>query len=249
MAVSTRKAENVERKVTEKSKMTVSVATANENVHIRTNSYVLNKVQALKKKLQQCEQEHLVYEMKQNRNFVMKFSPAAYELAKLVVVENLYSEAFSKLYFIESGINEDECRYQVGSIFRIFNRKKDNFKGNYLKFTINFYHTTSSVLVNGNRVDIFENELFEQICSQIKGACTKLDIVNDKISSALSELDKNDSQNLDNGLKEIKGNSTIEEDSIMALDGQLENSNLESATESSQVSQNSIDTNIGRTDV
>ena len=35
----------------------------------------------------------------------------------------------------------------------------------------------------------------------------------------------------------------------MALDNQLENSNLESATESSQVSQNSIDTNIGRTDV
>ena len=123
MAVSTRKAENVERKVTEKSEMTVSVPAANENVHVRTNSYVLNKVQALKKKLQQCEQEHLVYEMKQNRNFVMKFSPAAYELAKLVV-ENLYSEAFSKLYFIESGLNEDECRYQVGSIFRIFNRKK-----------------------------------------------------------------------------------------------------------------------------
>ena len=124
MAVSTRKAENVERKVTEKSEMTVSVVTANENVHVRTNSYVLNKVQALKKKLQQCEQEHLVYEMKQNRNFVMKFSAAAYELGKLFVLENLYSEAFSKLYFIESGINEDECRYQVGSIFRIFNRKK-----------------------------------------------------------------------------------------------------------------------------
>ena len=104
--------------------MTVSVAAANQDVHVRTNSYVLNKVQALKKKLQQCEQEHLAYEMKQNRNFVMKFSPAAYEHAKLVVVENLYSDAFLKLYFIESGINEDECRYQVGSFFRIFNRKK-----------------------------------------------------------------------------------------------------------------------------
>ena len=54
MAVSTRKAENVERKVTEKSDMTVSVTAANQDVHVRTNSYVLNKVQALKKKLQQC---------------------------------------------------------------------------------------------------------------------------------------------------------------------------------------------------
>ena len=52
--------------------------------------------------------------MKQNRNFVMKFSPAAYELVKLAFVENMYREAFAKLYFIESGINEDECRYQVG---------------------------------------------------------------------------------------------------------------------------------------
>ena len=39
--------------------------------------------------------------------------------------------------------NEDECQNQVGLIFRIFNRKKDCSKGMSLKFTINFYHTTS----------------------------------------------------------------------------------------------------------
>ena len=85
------------------------------------------------------------------------------------------------------------------------------------------------MLVKGNRVDIFENELFEPICSEIKGACAKLDIVNDLISSALSELDKNDSKNSDNRMKEIKGNSAIEEDSNMAravIDNQLENKNV-----------------------
>ena len=99
--------------------------------------------------------------------------------------------------FILSSLEKTKTNVDIKSdqFSEFLTAKKGNFKGNHLKFTINFYHSTSSVLVNGNRVDIFENELFDQICSQIKGACTKLDIVNDKISSALSELDKNDSQN------------------------------------------------------
>ena len=42
-------------------------------------------------------------------------------------------------------------------------------------------------------------------------------------------LTKNDSQNSDNRMKEIKGNSAIEEDSNMAravIDNQLENKNV-----------------------
>ena len=109
----------------------------------------------MKKKLRPCESENLSFEMKADKNFVMKYSPAAYELAKLVVVEHLYGDTFTKSYFIEACINEDGCIYQVGSTFRVFNRKKDGSRGTQLKFTINFYYTTSTVLVNGNRVDIF----------------------------------------------------------------------------------------------
>ena len=255
MAVSTRSTESLERRVAEKcDSVSSNFTAANQDTHIRTNDYVLNKVQALKKKLRQCDQEHLVYEMKQNRNFVMKFSPAAYELAKLVVVENLYKEAFFKLYFIESCINEDECRYQVGSIFRIFNRKKDHSKGNYLKFTINFYHTTSSVLVNGNRVDIFENELFESVCSQISNECAKLDVVNDRISSALSEIGSNDTKNPNspnNKLKSIKGNPATEcgDNSRLAVENCDDDNGLDCVAESSQVVRGSVDNDIGRSDV
>ena len=32
-----------------------------------------------------------------------------------------------------------------------------------------FYHTSSSVLVNGNKVDMFERDHFDHICKQIKG--------------------------------------------------------------------------------
>ena len=94
---------------------------------VNSNSYVLNKVKALEKKQAQCEAAHLSYQMK----------PAAYELTKLIVVEELYSDPFYNNFYIESGINEDECQNQVGSIFRIFNRKKDSSKGISLKFTIN----------------------------------------------------------------------------------------------------------------
>ena len=149
---------------------------------VNSNSYVLNKVKALKKKQAQCEAAHLSYQMKPDRNFVMRMSPAAYELTKLIVVEELYSDPFYSNFYIESGINEDECQNQVGSIFRIFNREKDSSKGISLKFTINFYHTTSTILVNGNKVEIFEKELFERICQGIRKYGAKLTIVNEQIS-------------------------------------------------------------------
>ena len=139
---------------------------------------MLNKVKALKKKQTQCEAAHLSYEMKSDRNFVMRLSPAANELTKLIVVEELYSVPFYRNFLIEPGINEDECQNQVGSIFRIFNRKKDCTKGISLKFTISFYHTTSTILVNGNKVDIFERDLFERICEGIRKLGAKLTIVN-----------------------------------------------------------------------
>ena len=55
---------------------------------------------------------------------MMKFSPAANELAKLVVIEHLYSDTLAKQHFVESSINEDKCKYQVGTLFRVFIVKK-----------------------------------------------------------------------------------------------------------------------------
>ena len=204
MAVATRRAGNEPLTVEKDAGVGQNIMS---DVRVVTNSYVLNKVQALKKKLQQCQLEHLSYEMKPNRNFVMKFSPAAYELAKLVVVEHLYSDTFAKQYFIESSINEDECKYQVGSLFRVYNKKKDGSKGIYLKFAINFYHTTSSVLVNGNRVDIFESELFEPICKQIQGSCVKLNIVNEQLSEAISNIENCNTDLINKDLKEIENSN------------------------------------------
>ena len=75
--------------------------------------------------------------------------------------------------------------------FRIFNRKKDCSKGMSLKFTINFYLSTSTILVNGNKVEIFEKELFERICEGIRKYGAKLTIVNEQISMTLIDIERN----------------------------------------------------------
>ena len=84
---------------------------------VHTNSYVLNKIKALQTKLSQCENEHISYQMKTNKDFVMKLSTSAYELTKIIIIEHLYGEEFFKDHSIVSCINEDKCQNQVGSLY------------------------------------------------------------------------------------------------------------------------------------
>ena len=53
-----------------------------------------------------------------------------------------------------------------------------------------FYHTIYKILVNGNRVDIFENELFKPICEAIKTSCSRLSVVNEQSDQFLSSNEK-----------------------------------------------------------
>ena len=56
----------------------------------------------------------------------------------------------------------------------------------------------STILVNGNITDIFENTFFEPICAEIMRNGAKLSVVNEQISMTLSEVEKqtkNDDKN------------------------------------------------------
>ena len=44
--------------------------------------YTLDREKALNKKLQNCNVEHIVFEMKPGKNFVIRLSTSAYELSK-----------------------------------------------------------------------------------------------------------------------------------------------------------------------
>ncbi|CAG2235289.1 CPS40 [Mytilus edulis] len=78
-----------------------------------------------------------------------------------------------------SNLNIDSC-------YKIFNRKANNQPGNLLKFTMNLYHTTNKMTVNGGRVDIFINDIFDKICAEIQNHYTELNICNKTIHSQLS---------------------------------------------------------------
>jgi hypothetical protein len=45
----------------------------------------MNKSKALDKKLTTCDKEHLKFEMKPGKDFVIEFSTSAYELAKMEI--------------------------------------------------------------------------------------------------------------------------------------------------------------------
>ena len=147
---------------------------------ISVKDYTLDKVKSLEKKGNGCMKEHMKYELKQGNNLVIEFSTAAYELAKTCLYEMVKSENFE--YAVENRNSLDLSGANVDSCIKIFNKKADGSCGRMLKF----YHTTSQILVNGNKTDLFISNILDELCSEMKEKCSQLDILNINISSALS---------------------------------------------------------------
>ena len=59
----------------------------NEITLLTSRNFTLDRTKALEKKHQACTREHVTFEMKAGKNFVIEFSTATYELAK----QNLFS--------------------------------------------------------------------------------------------------------------------------------------------------------------
>ena len=91
--------------------------------------------------------------MKQGNNLVIEFSTAAYELSKVCVHELLNSKTFAYAKEKRDGLDLNEAN--VDTCYKIFNKNADGSCGKMLKFVINFYHTTSQILVNGNKTDTY----------------------------------------------------------------------------------------------
>ena len=62
-----------------------------------------------------------------------------------------------------------------------------NTCGKILKFVINFYHTTSQILVNGNKTDIFISDILDKLGSELRTRCDQLDIFNINIVTTLNK--------------------------------------------------------------
>ena len=130
------------------------------------------------------------YEMKPGNNLVIQFSTAAYDLSKICIRKLLHCNTFT--YAAErqdgldlSGANMDTC-------YKIFNKKADGMCGKILNFFINFYHTTSQILVNGNKTDIFISDILDKLGSELRTRCYQLDIININIATTFNKCDIQD---------------------------------------------------------
>ena len=163
--------------------LTSSSVPVSTKTHLK--DYSLDKGKSLVKKSESCTKEHMTCEMKQGNNLVIEFSTAAYELSKVCIHEILYSKNFA--YGVEKRDGLDLNEANVDTCYKIYNKKADSSCGKLLKFVINFYHTTSHILVNGSKIDIFVSDILEKLGTEIRARCDQLDIINTNIATAITK--------------------------------------------------------------
>ncbi|MES9879378.1 MAG: hypothetical protein ABW185_00660 [Sedimenticola sp.] len=102
--------------------------------------------------------QHMSCEMKAGKNLVIELSTAAFEMAKACISKILGRDGST--YHAESKDAVETQGLTVDTCVRVFNKKLDGSKGKLQKKIINFYHTSSQILVNGSRVDQFVDDVF-----------------------------------------------------------------------------------------
>lgn len=150
----------------------------------------MNKEKALSKKLLGCARDHVKVEMKQNKNLVLEFSTSAYELVKQSIYDFLHlinSDSQLQLAFDEEKVLDDNGD-NIEMRFKVVNRKADGNPGRISKLTINCYHTTSRILVNGSKVDLFVNDGLPLVKQRISQCCSDLDDLNKHFEKAIESL-------------------------------------------------------------
>ena len=139
----------------------------------------------LNKKLYSCAKEHINVEMKANKNLVLKFSTAAYEYANASIADFLESNIFQSEFVYSEEQSLDDKGVGVETRFKVVNRKIDGNPGKMTKFTINCYHTTSSILINGSKVDFFVKKGLLLLKNKLSLHCNRLDSLNAEFESVM----------------------------------------------------------------
>ena len=135
-----------------------------EDCHFN-RSYDLNKMKAIKQKLDACDNQPATFEVKKKGQLRLKFSAAGYEAFRESVMKfyNQDKDILTHGELKDISIKHESVYDRKGEAiveehYKIFNKLKNGNVGNRNKFTINLYHTTSSALVNGvHAIDLFAN--------------------------------------------------------------------------------------------
>lgn len=144
--------------------------------------YTMDKQKALGKKQISCGKEHINAEWKSN-NLVINFSTSAYELAKMSILQILNKCDLPYKHNIIEGI-DNQCA-NVDTCIKVFNKLKDGTQGKTQKFVINLYHTSSGMVVNGSRIDLFIDDIYKKLCTILSKQYDDLTIINEGLFKTL----------------------------------------------------------------
>ncbi|CAC5387524.1 unnamed protein product [Mytilus coruscus] len=191
--------EVTEKRIIRKCASTSSLG-AQHSTHV-LRSYNLNHQKALEKKKVSCDKEHVVSEWKAN-NLVIEFSTSTYELFKTLLHQLL---AKSTSYKPKTTEGVDYQNAIVDSCIKVYNRLRDGSMGRTLKFVINLYHTSSRVVVNGNRVDLFVSDIYGDLCAKLSTHYEDLSVINKGIFDTidLTSISKTKEQQNHNDIRRI----------------------------------------------
>ncbi|VDI71069.1 Hypothetical predicted protein [Mytilus galloprovincialis] len=93
---------------------------------------------------------------------------------------------------------KDKTNNIVEIRYKILNKRKDGSTGSYLKFTINVYNTTSSLLINGQKVDIFTETILPILEVYIGVNSNQLDDINTKLKTVIKDRQPKSLNNMNN---------------------------------------------------
>ncbi|CAC5386912.1 unnamed protein product [Mytilus coruscus] len=170
---------------------------------ITTRSYTLDRESAMHKKINACQKEHLRFELKPGKNFVIELSTGAYETVKSEILNILQRPEITETLVtlpIQEGI--EKSGLTVDSCYKVFNKKLNGDAGSLLKSTINLYYTTCKINVNGSRIDLFINNIFDKICEKLRIEYRDINILNNSIHSYLSQLKSSSSNTIHRTIKQ-----------------------------------------------
>ena len=167
-----------------------------------TKPYILNKMKSLIKKLDSCTKEDVNYELKAGNNLVLHFSTAAYELAKQIIESK--AKILKKQYDVVIEPSKDRLGARVGIRLKVGKKQTDCYQKQYFFYTINCYDTQSSMLINGNKFEMFETDIFQDILDNIKSRKSQLENANLHAQNIISTALQNSEI-----LSEAEGNKQV----------------------------------------
>ncbi|VDI80087.1 Hypothetical predicted protein [Mytilus galloprovincialis] len=130
---------------------------------IKVKPYVMGPEKAMNKKEDSCDRNMVTFAMKSNNNFRAELSTAAYEILKVQLFDKLDTMSCSDFPSLGFSVqnNVDQVNTIVFQTIKVtLTKGSSNSTNKQLKFTVNLYNSTSSIVANGNGVRYFVDNFF-----------------------------------------------------------------------------------------